>query len=261
MILWKQQYEDKGDIKVLKDSLKIKIPIHDMLRIQAYVDACDKEISGLGQVAVSAGIFVCNQPFILEQPVTGTSTDITEAAATFIYELAQKNQSPRPYKLWWHSHVDMTVFWSSTDEGTARGFNNEFMICMVLNKRGEFKTRLELFKPFRATIYDIPLEVIITPDEQMLNECKEDIKKKVHTPFHIGGIIDRGIKYFTGDPGVDYQPTVLSSAPKDDKPAAVEVPIQTPPAKPESTEKPAAKDTTNKPAAKTSAKDKQDGKK
>jgi hypothetical protein len=171
--------EDDGN------GLKLHIPLDAILRIQAFVDECPDEISGLGEIKtlVSQG-FELNQPFILEQPVTGASTDITESAANFVYELAEKGQSPAPYKFWWHSHVNMDVFWSSEDEATARGFGNVFMISMVINRRKEFLIRLDQFEPFRLTIYNIPVVFSLPENPDLITLVKQEIKDKIQRPYY-----------------------------------------------------------------------------
>lgn len=243
--LWKQLPVDSrrevGDGPIIKASdagiLGIRISLSDMMIIQTFVNECSDEISGLSQVGVSPNGFHLAQPFILDQPVTGVSTDITEAAATFLYELVKANQSPEAYKFWWHSHVDMNPFWSPTDEGTARGFNNVFMISMVINRRGEFMTRLDQFEPFRLTIYDLPLEVELSADRKLIEFCKEEIKKKIRQPFGWGGLT----RIFTGKgkdkdeelPGLTTNTRLVKvpeDTPKTDQPAKVETVTVTEPA-------------------------------
>lgn len=182
--------------------------------IQAFVNECDDEISGLSEVGVSPRGFVLKQPFILKQTVTTGSTDLTEAAAEFVFKLVSENQSPAPFKFWWHSHVNMNVFWSEhADEITARGFQNEFMISMVMNRRGEFLTRLDVFEPFPLTIYDLPVVVELTPDEKMVDFVREEIDGKVKSPFDLGGIMRLGRKFLNigGEKIVVPQPVTVTT--------------------------------------------------
>jgi len=204
---WKQIREKETSASIIKPEdrhrLVMNFTYQDMMLIQTFTNTCPDEISGLAAVQVSESIgFAIQQPFILDQPVTGANTNLTEAAAEFVFKLVQQGGSPAPYKFWWHSHDDMNVFWSSEDETTARGFNNQFMLAIVINKLGEFMTRLDMFRPFRLTIYNLPVKIIYPPvDPKVLAFCEKEIKDKVRGhSFSMGGLFNMGRKIFSFEP-------------------------------------------------------------
>lgn len=114
-------------------------------QIKYYVNKCDAEISGLGLVNTENGELTVTEIFLLDQEVTGTTTDIDAGAvAKLIYDLRQKGKldDKNFLRFWWHSHVNMGVGWSSTDDATIKEFGaNDWLFAGVFNKKDESKYR------------------------------------------------------------------------------------------------------------------------
>jgi hypothetical protein len=114
----------------------------------------------LGSVKFVNGIILIDDIFLFEQKVTGTSTDLSqEDISKFMCEYLKQGKDTYDLKFWWHSHVNMKVFWSGTDTSTIDRFSSDWLISMVSNKKGEFKLRVDIFEPFRLTIDDLPYNV------------------------------------------------------------------------------------------------------
>ena len=149
-------------------------------KIQYWANAADGEVSGLGLVEKEDGRMVVKEVYILEQECSGSDTDIdTEAIAKLMTELLQDGKDPAKLKFWWHSHVNMSCFWSSTDDECAETLSNEFAFSTVVNKKGESKTRLDLYDPFRITIDNVSLVEMSSEDEDLKKQCEQDVKDKV----------------------------------------------------------------------------------
>ena len=84
-------------------------------------------------------------------------------------------QMPR---LWWHSHVDMCVFFSGTDTDNISKFTSDsYTISLVVNKKSEMKAQLNLWKPFA---YEI--EIAAKPYleyQEIPQELVEEVAEKV----------------------------------------------------------------------------------
>ncbi|HUV84235.1 MAG TPA: hypothetical protein VMV86_00915 [Methanosarcinales archaeon] len=149
-------------------------------KLQYWADAATGEVSGLGLVENEDGKMVVREVFILEQECTGSETELdTEAIAKLMTELLQNDKDPSKLKFWWHSHVNMGVFWSGTDDECAETLSSEFAFSTVVNKKGESKTRLDLYEPFRITVDNIRLLEITAEDENLKKQCEQDVKDKV----------------------------------------------------------------------------------
>jgi len=147
-------------------------------KIKAYADLCENEISALGSVKVVDNMILIDDIFLFEQVVTGTSTELSsKAISQFICDYIKNGKDPSTLKFWWHSHVNMGVFWSGTDTSTIDRFSSDWMISMVSNKRNEFKIRVDIFSPFRMYMDDLPLN--IDYDKSFNANIKREIDVKV----------------------------------------------------------------------------------
>jgi hypothetical protein len=100
-------------------------------------------------------------------------------------EVAGNGGDPSEWRLWWHSHVNFQAFWSGTDTDTIDDFDTEedkgnWFLSIVGNKKGEYKTRLDVFKPFRYTFEELPVELEI--DEELDKEIDEEMRAKIKEP-------------------------------------------------------------------------------
>ncbi len=149
-------------------------------KIQYWANAASGEVSGLGLVENEDGRMTVSEVFILEQECTGADTELnTESISKLMTELLQNDKDPAKLKFWWHSHVNMGVFWSGTDDECAETLSREFAFSTVVNKKGESKTRLDLYSPFRITVDNIRLVEITQEDEDLKKVCEQEVKDKV----------------------------------------------------------------------------------
>lgn len=177
-------------------------------KIMHWVHKASGEVSGLGTVeSLEDGTFKVISAIMLPQSNTGGSTDIeAEDVAKAMYELRNEKGT---LNFWWHSHVNMGVFWSGTDTDTIRTFGNAggmggFVIATVFNKRNEWKNAIYLStklgeKPIQIFIDDAPAQVMTTIPEAMITEWDAEFTKneKKPKPYEyknnswIGGRIDQ----------------------------------------------------------------------
>jgi len=161
--------------------LRLTIAYRTYLKLKYFIDECDNEISGFGMVSrLGDHHFHIYDIEVLPQEVTSTNATINdEDLANFLYHKMKAGESTEPYKLWWHSHANMGVFWSSTDNGTINGSTDfPYLISIVGNKKGELKSRIDIYEPIRLTI-DVELEIEELEDEELRAECATEIKEKV----------------------------------------------------------------------------------
>ena len=127
-------------------------------KLSLYVKLCDFEVSGLGQIELLPDCFLVQDVFILRQKTYYSYTElIPDDLAEFLISMVAQNRDPASLKLWWHSHAGMEVFWSPTDDYTAKGFQNDYMLSLVTNKNGDYRCRLDLYHPLKLTIDNLPI--------------------------------------------------------------------------------------------------------
>lgn len=154
------------------------------LKMKYYVTQCEEEISGLGKVETEVidgvRIFLVTDLEIFKQEVTAAHSTIDDdALAKFQYDVMQKGENPADYKLWWHSHAKMDVFFSTTDTATidkSREFN--YLISLVTNHEMEFHARIDTYDPIRA-FEELKVVILEDEDEELKAACKKEIQEKV----------------------------------------------------------------------------------
>jgi len=150
-------------------------------RLDCYIELCSDEVSGLGEVERIGRNFLITSVQIFNQDVTGASTELDkEAVHAFLLALIMEKKDPKKFKLWWHSHVSGEAFWSGTDDETADSFDNEWMISIVGNNRGDYRVRFDLYDPIRVKIDGIPLREYHPISTALRDEVRAELKEKVH---------------------------------------------------------------------------------
>jgi len=120
--------------------------------------------------------------FIFDQVVTGSSTELSsQDIAKFLNEYISAGKDPSTLKFWWHSHANMDVFWSGTDNSTINRFSSDWLVSMVSNKRGQFKVRFDVFHPIRMCLDD--MNVGIGYDASRNADIQQEIAQKVRPQF------------------------------------------------------------------------------
>jgi len=186
------------EIKTKFDALYID-PIA-LKKIQYWTDAADGEVSGLGILEQEDGKMIVKEAFILDQECSAADTELEpEAISKLMTDIIRSGKDPGKLKFWWHSHVNMGVFWSGTDDECAETLSTEFAFSLVVNKSKERRARLDLYAPFRITVDHVRLIEISEEDEDLKKKCEEDVKEKVKSK------VWRGATNYHGCHGKDWR--------------------------------------------------------
>ena len=121
------------------DDLACEIDEAVFAQIMFWVNKAEGEVSGLGKIERVNGVLRVTSAILLKQENTSVTTDIEAAAiGKAMFEL---KDAPGQLNWWWHSHVNMDVFWSGTDLDTIHKIGaNGWFLSTVFNKRQEMKT-------------------------------------------------------------------------------------------------------------------------
>jgi hypothetical protein len=161
--------------------MKVFITPEVHAQIKYFVDKSNIEISGLGRIERdSNNNMVVTKVYLLKQENGATSTDICEqAAAQLMYETREDKGS---LNFWWHSHVNMGTFWSTTDMDTIKQFGkNGFLLSTVFNKKGEFRTSyFQGGTDFLPSLFidQIPTEFSFIPSIEQTKEWEKEYEEK-----------------------------------------------------------------------------------
>jgi len=142
----------------------IEIEPEAYVRIQALVDQAPGEVSGFGLVEPAGSRLVVRAVFVPPQDCTDVSTDVEAGElASFLAELFSAGHDLARLRLWFHSHVDMPCYFSSIDRTTmANAFPHaDWMLGLVVNRRGEMAASLQVERPVRFRIDGLPVRMYV----------------------------------------------------------------------------------------------------
>lgn len=151
-----------------------------------YIDIASKEVGWLGTASeVGKFIYEIEDVWLLRQEVTGSETDIKEHNLTEFAEEIMKQpggiNTLNKMRFWGHSHVNMGVFASKTDDDTMQifhGSGHEFFIRGIFNKNGEAKFSLYLYK-VGLYFHETPWERMPQPIDPLRTIIEAEFKERV----------------------------------------------------------------------------------
>ncbi len=151
-------------------------------RMRHYAQLAPGEVSGLGTVEEFDGGFLVTDLFLPKQTCSAGGTELDgESVATLIMELDQAGQDSGTLRFWWHSHGDLDVFWSGTDEACIDNLaNGDYVLSLVTNRRGRTLARLDIYRPVRVTGDDLPVSVR-SSGEGLRERCRQEIQERVES--------------------------------------------------------------------------------
>lgn len=129
--------------------MKILLTNDVATKIRYYTKFAPGEVSGIGRSYVNEeGDVIIDKVVLFKQECTGASTDLDEAEmAKFAYELSSSGENMRDWNVWWHTHGQLAVSWSTTDTNTiaSHSTNSDFLVSIVTNKAGKYLGRVDVF--------------------------------------------------------------------------------------------------------------------
>jgi hypothetical protein len=157
--------------------IKIQIDSTAWAKILLWTDMAKGEFSALGLVEELDNTLMVTEVFLLEQQCDCAGTEIDQAA---VAQLMLEGVDPGKLRCWIHSHADMGVFWSKTDDENIQGLTNgEWLLSLVVNKNHKSMMRIDQFHPTQIYLEDVIWEVHYPLDKELEAQCKAEFKKKV----------------------------------------------------------------------------------
>ena len=167
-------------MKLIHNGPTVLISAEAEQKIRHWVDCARGEVSGLGTVIHHEDGFLIEEVYLLKQRCTGSHTELDdEAVAALLVELDTKGVDTGTVRFWWHSHGDLSAFWSGTDDSCIEGLaNDNYMVSLVANKRRQDRVRIDQYTPIRLTLDEVPLR-LHQADLGLFEECEKEFADKV----------------------------------------------------------------------------------
>ena len=154
-----------------------------LAKFKGYVDNCSLEIGWLALVRIDAqGRYIVYDTILPHQNVSAVTTDLMESG---LQEVGEEILKTRPdefnnVRCWCHSHVNMQVCPSGTDNETFEQFyeNCEYFIRVICNKKGDMRVDfVDLEKEIR---YDnINWYILLSKETEALNNSVAKYQKEI----------------------------------------------------------------------------------
>lgn len=164
-------------------------------RLDAYIQHAPGEVSGLGEVELEQGCPVITSIMLFEQECSASTTDIEpEDLARFFVEAVNQGADPEKIRLWWHSHGSGSCFWSGTDNDTITDLCQSagWVVSIVGNKQGHYRVRIDLTRPFEATLDFIEFGIAPYKDPDLDKEVEAEVEAKVKQRVFTSATIWKG---------------------------------------------------------------------
>lgn len=168
---------------------RVIIPLSVWQQMMAFVVSCPIEVNGFGVAEKIGNNIVIREAFILDQTATEVSTVIEPTAiAMRMHQMMEEGKSAESLKLQWHSHVNMSAYFSPTDTAYIDSWQGDWLVSLVLNTRGEYECRLDMFSPFRVA-FNVAPDLVLDLSPEILEHAVGELTQHVKTPR--GGLLRR----------------------------------------------------------------------
>ena len=170
----------------------------DWYKLQAWAqlahDEDKNEISGLmTAIPQKDGRYLMSDVEILKQENTAVETDIDgDSVMEYKMKYGMKYQNPEMKFVWWHSHHNMAVNWSTTDLKEIDAWkNSSFSLALVVNLREEYTFRVSLWSlngiPIEKHIdtsitierKDNPIKITKSMKKEYEEKCSNQVKNNI----------------------------------------------------------------------------------
>jgi len=166
---------------------KILIENKTAIKLAAYTHHAPGEVSGMGKSVITEdGEIMLIDIALFDQECGSASTNLdTGAMAKFMYDMSKAKESLKDWNVWWHTHGDLGVSWSTTDDDTIKEHvkDNKKLISIVTNKEGKFLGRIDVLpldpSDFGLVFapHETKVDVEILIDEDLDKVIEETVSK------------------------------------------------------------------------------------
>jgi len=177
--------------------MDIVIPRIIYEKVMFWVNKADKEVSGYGTGKIVNGQFWVTTVHLLDQKNTATTTEICAASKGDLEAKVYQGGHKEGLKWWWHSHVNMGVFWSQTDMDTIYSEGERgWITATVFNKKYEMLSAIYQGAPFPVFQSDLTTIIYdhVTPEQK--KEWTEAFE--LHVDEYVPPVYGGGVTYLSG---------------------------------------------------------------
>ena len=200
-------------ISIDKPNLEVVLSQTAYSQVVGYLTSTNCEVSCFGTLDIKddGTILYVEELFLPEQVGQSAETNVcVQSLAKLVTELTQNNRSDKidKLKVWFHSHPNMTAYFSTIDTREAiPAMLRSHLLSIVINEKLDMKARLDIAKPIRLGIEDIPILLENTVNFDLADKCRDELGSKVKKVHHVSKISNYSntISYFPNNTVSTYE--------------------------------------------------------
>ena len=187
------QWQNKQRRDPTQLAVRIQVDAVAMAKFWNWVDLAKGEVSCLGIVeeikdadSGTVSALLVTDLFLVKQRCSADDTTMdTQAVAQLMVDLEAQGIDSRKLRCWVHSHADMSVFWSGTDDQCISGLaNGDYLLSLVVNKKRDSMMRLDQFHPAHLYMTDVVWGIHYPLIDGFAEQCLNEFKAKVNEGEH-----------------------------------------------------------------------------
>lgn len=164
------------------------IPLKVYQKMIAMTMAADCEISSMGLVHLEGDqeIWVDSIHFLKTEGSSAATVLDPSSVSKLMIDLIKKKINTNRLKLWFHTHYNFNVFWSGTDDNTAKVQlqNSKWNLSIVMNQAHEMLCRIDIYQPEYEMFNHIPVYLVLDMPEVEWQEYKTRVDRTLSKGHH-----------------------------------------------------------------------------
>ena len=170
-------------------NFELSVDPNFLRRLWVNTAALSTEVSALGELEWNeeqTELRIPDELHMIKQTASGGGVHMDRASiGDMLLDRADKGLASHTLKVWWHSHVNMAVFWSGTDENNMATMLEDLgepFVSVVTNHDGESRWRIYAqgreFNGF-AKLGDLE------PTAEEIDSARSLLKEYVHEEYRV----------------------------------------------------------------------------
>jgi hypothetical protein len=172
----------------LQLAVKLQVEATAYQKFMHWVELARGEVSAFGLVdeirdantGMITSLLVTDFLLVTQQCLMDETTMDPAGVAQLIMDLETRGVDSQRLRCWAHSHGNMSVFWSQTDDECIEGLaNGDYLVSFVTNKRRDAIMRLDQYHPAHLFVSDCVWEIKYPLVDGLAEACFAEFRSKV----------------------------------------------------------------------------------
>ena len=182
---WPLGLRVSGQVKMtcsVPHDLAVVLAPQAFTQLFGYAYSTGLEISCLGIVRRDGALFQIERFCLVKQHSSTGHTELDqEAVAAVVEELRKEGKADEltALKCWAHSHPNLGLFWSKTDDDTCARLVSDWLVSLVVSNDFAIRCRIDVGGTIPFTIDQVPVFVEAAAEKDLLARVRRQVQELV----------------------------------------------------------------------------------